>query len=173
MIAVALLLALEPAPPGGVPTLGPISIETLPPERAFQLFRTMCMDTFPDGDLVERAVLEAGLGFVREPTSVPGERIWTSRHGKVIFHANRAMEDGRPMEECDFRFAIPDRLGRDALVAEIERALAPGRRRFEADGVAIWDLGGNFADRLNYFPAAEDTRYFSLNRRRIHGELPH
>lgn len=152
--------------------LTPLRIETLSLDRAFALFRAMCMDSFPDGDAVARAVLAAGLGFVREESAVAGERIWTSRYGEVIFHANRAMADGRPMEECDFRFAIPDALERDELVGRIGQALARGSRRFDADGTAIWDLGRNFADRLNYFPASSDLRYFSLNRRRIHGARP-
>jgi hypothetical protein len=166
----ALLLAAQIASGSGTAPpedLQPIAISTVPMARAFASFRAICLDTFPDVEAFDAAAQASDLGFARAEGGGPGEHRWVARAGMLIFNTERTMEDGRAMLECDFRFAIPDRLTARQLIGRIERALAPGRPRFEADGTAIWDLGGNFADRLNYFPASPDRRYFSLNRRHI------
>jgi hypothetical protein len=158
-----------PPPPAAIiePLQGPITLTAMPLDRAFALFRTLCMDPFPDPAAVERAVLAAGLGFTPGHRDNPGERLWDSPHGTVFFRGASAMADGRPMQDCDLRFLMPDPLTRAELVERIGQALAPGRPRRNVDTIAIWDLGGNFADRLQYFPASPDIRYFSLNRRHI------
>ena len=165
------LAAAGPLPPGAVsvpPVPGPVTLTALPLDRAFALFRTLCMDTFPDPEAVERAVLAAGLEFAPQHLDAAGERLWVSRYGEVYFRGAGAMVDGRPMQDCDLRFAMPHSMPRGELVERIGQALAPGRRRVDVDLTATWDLGGNFADRLQYFPAAQDIRYFSLNRRHIY-----
>ena len=151
------------------PPMETVRVYPLTLERGFEVFRTICLNSFPDPAAFDRAASVSDLGFERAPASRPGEHKWASRHGTLIFNSQWPMDDGRPMIECDFRFAIANELSSRELISRIEAALAPGRPRADVAGVAIWDLGNNFADRLNYFPASPDIRFFSLNRRRIFG----
>jgi hypothetical protein len=170
LAALACVAAGEPlsAQRAEAPAMTTVRLMPLPLERAFALFRVLCMDTFPDAQAVEGAVLAADLGFTPDRAAAPGERLWVSPYGTVNFIEVGVMSDGRPRQECDLRFVMPQRLARRALVKRIGRALAPGRRRVDVGGTATWDLGSNFADRLQYFPASRDIRYFSLNRRHIY-----
>lgn len=178
LLALACIGAAQP--PAALPPLhvaperGHFNYRPLPLDRALALFRTICMDSHFDGEAVERAVLAAGLGYTRQIAEQPGEMLWTSRYGEVYFRGEGVMRDGRPMQDCDLRFAIPDRMARRRLIARIGRALAPGRRRVEADSVSIWNLGGNFADRLQYARFAPgETRLIDLNRRHIYPGQEH
>jgi hypothetical protein len=144
------------------------SLRAMPLDRALALFRTICMDSRFDGAAIERAVLAAGLDYARQSVEQPGEMFWTSRYGEVYFRGRSAMRDGRPMQDCDLRFAIPVRMESVELAERIGRTLAPGRRRVDVDLVSIWDMGGNFTERLQVAGfSPDDTRMIALNRRRI------
>ena len=156
------------------PQQGHFSFRTLPLDRALALFRTICMDSRFDGEAIERAVLAAGLDYARQTVEQPGEMLWTSRYGEVYFRGRGAMRDGRPMQDCDLRFAIPERLERRRLAGKIGRVLAPGRRRVDVDLVSIWEMGGNSGHRLQVGRfSPDDTRLIDLNWRHIDSDREH
>jgi hypothetical protein len=170
MIGLALALALL-QPPAARPPLvvapqqGEFSLRALPLDRALGLFRAICVDSRFDGAAVERAVLAAGLGYARQPADRPGEMLWTSPYGEVYFRGSSAMRDGRRMQDCDLRFAIPERLERRRLAARIGRVLAPGRRREDVDLMSIWTVGRNRLQVGGFSP--DDSRLIDLNWRHI------
>jgi hypothetical protein len=176
MIGLALLLALL-QPPAALPPLvvppveGQFSLRAMPLDRALGLFRAICMDSRFDGAAVERAVLAAGLDYTRQPVEQPGEMLWTSPYGEVYFRGSGAMRDGRPMQDCDLRFAIPERLERRQLAARIGRALAPGRQRVDVDLMSIWAMGRNRLQLGGFSP--DDSRLIDLNWRHIGPERGH
>ena len=173
MIAAFLIVATvaaQPGPPETVaPEIGPFTYTTTSLEDGVARFRAICLEPLLDGEAIERAVLASGLGFARDDSVAQGEWLWKSRYGSVYFRSNSVMTDGRPMQDCNVRFIIPRRLPQPELADRVGRLLAPGRPRTDVELSSIWDLGGNYADRIEmdgWVP--HEPRAISLNRRHIY-----
>jgi hypothetical protein len=174
--AASLLLAMLQAPPAASgqpltvpPVTGTFRYSTLSLEDGIARFRSICLEPLLDPVAIERAVLASGLAFERSNEVPAGEWLWESRYGSVYFRSDSAMTDGRPMQDCNIRFVIPQRLAQRALADRIGRMLAPGRPRLDVDLDSIWNLGGDYADRIElggWVPG--DSRFISLNRRHIY-----
>ena len=177
-MSLAFLLALaavaQTGPPQTVPPeTGRFTYASLSLEEGVAKFRAICLEPLLDHEAIERAVLASGLGYTRDESVGAGEWLWTSRYGEVYFRPNGAMTDGRPMQDCDVRFVLPRRLPQRALAERIGRLLAPGRSRVDTELGPIWDLGGNYSDRLALYGwAPADDRFISLNRRHIYPGPP-
>jgi hypothetical protein len=169
-LVLAAVFAAQPAPAQTVPPeRGTFRYMPLSLEAGVEKFRAICLEPLLDPEALERAVLASGLEFSRDTSVAAGEWLWTSRYGEVYFRSNSAMADGRPMQDCDVRFVIRERLTHRRLADRVGRLLAPGRARIDADLRTAWDLGGNFADRIELAGFAPgDTRFVDLNRRHIY-----
>jgi hypothetical protein len=169
LVLVAAVAAQPGPPPTVAPELGRFTYSAMSLEEGVAQFRAICLEPLLDSQAIERAVLASGLGYARDDSVAAGEWLWKSRYGSVYFRSNSAMTDGRRMQDCNVRFIIPRRFSQRELANRVGRLLAPGRPRTDVELSSIWDLGGNYTDRIEMDGWAPfDSRAISLNRRHIY-----
>ncbi|HEY0413163.1 MAG TPA: hypothetical protein VGD66_08475 [Allosphingosinicella sp.] len=172
MAAVAMGLAAGGAMPptprslGQEPLRGPFKIKAVSMSRALEIFRTVCIDTFPNRRAFNRAVAGAGLGFVRETPFEGAEYQWGDG-ARYFAWARQRRPDGSVERMCRFRVAVHEELTEKERMDAIGSALAPGLTRREISGLAFWELGGQPATTLELLPASPDTRLFDLEISRV------
>ncbi|MBX3561105.1 MAG: hypothetical protein KF780_04760 [Sphingomonas sp.] len=132
-----------------------IRIVPMPLDNALELFRAACIETFPDPSAFDHAVETLDMGFERSTDVAPGTRQW--REGERYF----TLETASGRQGCSFRVAVTERFSRPELIMRIGTAVAPDQAVTDRTFFAYWDLGQTGC-RIEYLPASEDSRVFTL-----------
>lgn len=164
--ATSCLAAAQPAqpPPPWSPTKR-VSFTPLPLERALAAFQTLCLDTFPDADALDRAAAGSDLGFTRVPGTLRGRRTWTSRHGDLNFVEQQYWPGAPTLPQCNFDLAISGDQTSEGLIRAIEERLAGEAERSDLPVATRWRLGRmglGYRRVLVYLAPFEDRRLLTL-----------